>query len=156
MIDTINLRHSFHKRLSQIIGCSETRINSGLQKFQDSDTSTLRTQKSNFADNLTSRNPNTCHHLLDMQVAIISIPRWMLDCECMDNLLSTYGDVVIEVCVRQTTLHWQRETIREAQPNPNKRQTEMLINCRMWTTFPQTHILLKVILSCTFLKITKQ
>ena len=31
----------------------------------------------------------------------------------------------------------------------------MLINCRMWTTLPQTHTLLKVSLSCTFLKTMK-
>ena len=39
---------------------------------------------------------------------------------------------------------------------PNKRDTEMLISCRMWTTSPQTQILLKVSLSCTSLKTTKQ
>ena len=32
----------------------------------------------------------------------------------------------------------------------------MLINCRMWTTSPQTHTLLKVSLSCTSLKTMKQ
>ena len=31
----------------------------------------------------------------------------------------------------------------------------MLINCRMWTTLPQTHTPLKVSLSCTFLKTMK-
>ena len=31
----------------------------------------------------------------------------------------------------------------------------MLINCSMWTTLPQTHTLLKVSLSCTFLKTMK-
>ena len=35
---------------------------------------------------------------------------------------------------------------------PKQRETEMLINCQMWTTYPQTHILLKVSLSCTSLK----
>ena len=37
-----------------------------------------------------------------------------------------------------------------------KSKTEMLINCHMRTTSPQTHILLKASLSCTYLKITKQ
>ena len=37
-----------------------------------------------------------------------------------------------------------------------KRETEMLINCRMWTTSPQTHILLKASLSCPSLKTVKQ
>ena len=37
-----------------------------------------------------------------------------------------------------------------------QRETEMLTNCRMWTTSPQTLTLLKVSLSCTSLKITKQ
>ena len=33
----------------------------------------------------------------------------------------------------------QQETAREiTNPNPNKRETEMLIICRMWTTSPQT------------------
>ena len=32
----------------------------------------------------------------------------------------------------------------------------MLINGRVWTTFPQTHILLKASLRCTLLKTTKQ
>ena len=33
----------------------------------------------------------------------------------------------------------------EAQiPTPDKRETKMLINCRMWSTSPQTHTLLKV------------
>ena len=38
----------------------------------------------------------------------------------------------------------------KSNPTPNKRETEMLINCRMWTMLPQTHILLKVSLSCTY------
>ena len=51
----------------------------------------------------------------------------------------------------------QQETAREiTNPNPNKNDTEMLISCRMWTTSPQTKILLKASLSCTFSKTTKQ
>ena len=36
-----------------------------------------------------------------------------------------------------------------AHPNPNRRETETSINCRMWTMLPQKHTLLKVSLSCT-------
>ena len=50
----------------------------------------------------------------------------------------------------------RQEPLRETHPNPNQRDTEMLINCRMWITSQQTHILLKASLSCTFLKTTKQ
>ena len=44
----------------------------------------------------------------------------------------------------------RQEPVRETHPKPNKRETEMLSSCRMWTTFPQTHILLKASLSGTF------
>ena len=34
----------------------------------------------------------------------------------------------------------QQETAREiTNPNPNKRETEILINCHMWSTSAQTH-----------------
>ena len=47
----------------------------------------------------------------------------------------------------------QQETAREiTNPNPNKKDTEMMISCRMWTTSPQTQILLKASLRCTFLE----
>ena len=50
----------------------------------------------------------------------------------------------------------QQETVRaDTNPTPNKREPEMLINCRMGTTLPQTHTLVKVSLSCTFLKTMK-
>ena len=66
-------------------------------------------------------------------------------------------DVVIEVSrsSKSTELptQEQQETAREiTHPNPNKRETEMLINCHMWTTSPQTQILLKASRSCTSLK----
>ena len=44
----------------------------------------------------------------------------------------------------------RQETVRDTHPNPNTWETEMLISCRMWTSFPQIHILLKASLSCTF------
>ena len=48
-------------------------------------------------------------------------------------------------CERQETIHQL------------KRESERLSNCLMWTTYPPTHTLLKVSLSCTFffLKTTK-
>ena len=52
-----------------------------------------------------------------------------------------------------------QETIPSIKPRPKhqlKRATETLINCQMWTTYLQTHILLKASLSCTSLKTTKQ
>ena len=44
---------------------------------------------------------------------------------------------------------------RNHKSNPKQNGSEMLINCRMWATLPQTHTLLKVSLSCTILKTTK-
>ena len=52
----------------------------------------------------------------------------------------------------------RRASIRATKPRPKhqlKGASEMLINCPMWTTYPQTHILLKASLSCTSLKMTK-
>ena len=83
----------------------------------------------------------------------------------MDYLLSIFGMWWWKCCVRQTapkqqqTQHLEtdvrQETIRETQiQTPNKRETEMLINCHMWTPSQQTQILLQVSLSCT-LKTTK-
>ena len=51
----------------------------------------------------------------------------------------------------------QMETAREiTNPSQNQKEAEVLINCRMWTTSPQTQILLMASLSFTSLKITKQ
>ena len=69
-------------------------------------------------------------------------------------------DVVIEV------LHSTNNTERPIRLAPgnwcgtrshssNKTKTKTL-NCQMWTTYPQTHILLKASLSCASLKTTKQ
>ena len=44
---------------------------------------------------------------------------------------------------------------RNHKSNPKQNGSEMLINCRMWATLPQTHTLLKVSLSCTIFKTTK-
>ena len=51
----------------------------------------------------------------------------------------------------------QQETVRGiTNTNANKKETEMLINCRMCIASPQTQILLKSSLSCTCLKTMKQ
>ena len=50
--------------------------------------------------------------------------RWMLDCEWMEPKYQRNP---------------QQETVRAiTNPIPNEREPEMLINCRMWTTLPQT------------------
>ena len=48
------------------------------------------------------------------------------------------GDVVMERVPKHQPTQ-QQETVREiTNPNPNKRKTQVLINCRMWNTSPQT------------------
>ena len=92
------------------------------------------------------RNKRQCPTALPNQKSY----RWILDCEWMDYLF--LWDVMIKVLRTP-----QQETVREiTNPNPNKREPEMLINYRMWTTLPQTHTLLKVSLSCTPSKTMKQ
>ena len=58
-----------------------------------------------------------------------------------------YRDVVIQVLrSSNSTKHHQPAAgfcREETHPNPNKRENKMLINCRKWTTSPQTQILLK-------------
>ena len=67
----------------------------------------------------------------------------------MDYLLSFCWMCWWKRCVRQAapkhqqTQHLEtdvrQETARKiTNPNPNKRETEMFSNCRMWTTFPHT------------------
>ena len=79
----------------------------------------------------------------------------------MDGILALgLWDVVIEVLRSSKSTkppnNPQQETVRaDTSTTPNKREPKMLINCRMWTTLPQTHTLLKVSLSCTFLKTKK-
>ena len=63
-------------------------------------------------------------------------------------------DVVIKCYNHRTVpkhqpIHEQETARGITRPNPNKRETEMLINCRMWTTSPQTQILLEVSHNCT-------
>ena len=60
-------------------------------------------------------------------------------------------DVVIEVRDRKP---FEQQNPR--QEHQLKGATEMLINGQMWTTYPQTHVLLKASLSCTSWKTTKQ
>ena len=82
--------------------------------------------------------------------------RWILDCEWMDYLLLICGKCCVHRRVPNHQPTGQHETARElTNPHPNKRETEMLINCHTWTTSPQTQILLKASLSCTSLKTTK-
>ena len=59
-----------------------------------------------------------------------------------------WRDVVIQVLrSSNSTKHQptpQQDSVHEeTHPNPNKRENKMLINCRIWTTSPQTQILLK-------------
>ena len=72
-------------------------------------------------------------------------------------------DVVIEVLRSSNSTRTptnqlnSRKLFAESQiQTQTKRDTEMLINCRMWTTSPRTQILLKASLSCTSLKTAKQ
>ena len=62
-------------------------------------------------------------------------------------------------CGTGTPSKTRNKTITPTSPvtgnRDRERGTEMLINCQLWTTYPQTHILLKASLSCTSLKITK-
>ena len=56
-------------------------------------------------------------------------------------------------CKTRTTCPRKQETIPSIKPWPKhqlKRANETLINCRIWTRFRRTHILLKVSLSCAF------
>ena len=85
----------------------------------------------------------------------------MLVCEWTGFLLLIYG-----MWWWKGYVHWrvpnrqrmgQQETAREiTNPNPNNRETEMLINCHMWITSSHKQVLLKVSLSCTSMKKTKQ
>ena len=76
----------------------------------------------------------------------------------MDGLLALdLWDVVVEVLrssksTESPTHEAAGSCSRNKKPNPNKRETKMLIICHMWTTSPQTRILLKVSVSCTSLK----
>ena len=84
----------------------------------------------------------------------------------MDGLLALdLWDVVKEVLrssnstkspkTKPATGNCLRDPERDRTSKPNRRETEMLINCRIRITLLQTHTLLKVSLSCTFLRITK-
>ena len=111
-----------------------------------------------------------CPHQLDVQEADISIPQFSeseiisLDAGLRMDGLPAFDlwDVVnrvlrstkntkrpIKLAPSKETCAWQA-TIHQL-----KRESERFGNCQMWTTYPQTHSLLKVSLSCTFFKITK-
>ena len=117
------------------------------------------------------RKSNIRSHHLDVQETNFIISQFYRISEinsldaglCMDGLPALdYWDVVIEVlrsskstespahgaagnCSRN---HKQIQT-------QSKREIEMLINCHMWTTSPQTQIFLKASLGCTSLKTMK-
>ena len=72
--------------------------------------------------------------------------RWMLEFEWMDYFL-IYGMWWKKCYVHRTAPNHQpithQETVRaRTNPTRNQRETEMLINCRMWTTLPQKLTLL--------------
>ena len=88
---------------------------------------------------------------------------WMLESEWVDYLLLIFGTWYLMCYVQQTTMQSKvdqpketcagQETIPSIKPRPKhqlKEASEVLSNCRMWTTSPQTHTLPKVSLSCTF------
>ena len=91
--------------------------------------------------------------------------RWLLDWERTTSFGLLWWDVVIEVLrssnstkspkTKPAAGNCLRDPERDRTSNPNRRETETLINCRMWITSQQTHTLLKVSLSCTSFKTMK-
>ena len=87
--------------------------------------------------------------------------RWMLVWEWTGPPALDLWDVVTEVLrssksTESPTRGAAGKCSRNHTSKPKQKGTEILINCHMWTTLPQTQILLKASLSCTSLKITKQ
>ena len=84
------------------------------------------------------------------------------DCDWMDYLLWIFGTWWWKCHIRwtvpkPTNQSRSRKTVR-AITNPTRKQngSEMLINCRMWTTLPAKRTLFsRWVLSCTILKTTK-
>ena len=113
--------------------------------------------------------PNSCLHQLDVQEANVSIPRFhrirnpFIGCWTVNGWITcsrplgcgNWSVTFIEE-YRINNPSGSKKLLAKSQiQNPNKRETEMLINCRMWTTPPQTHILLKASISCTSVKIMR-
>ena len=75
---------------------------------------------------------------------------WMLDCGWTDYMLLICGVTFVKQ-YQKHQLTPQQETVREiTNPTPNKRESEMCSNSRMWTTSPQRHSCQGESLSCTF------
>ena len=119
--------------------------------------------------------PNICSSKLEVQEINVSIPQFYrirnhfvgcwtangwITCSrflgCGDRSVARDKTAPKHQLTQHLGTDVRRETVREiTNPNPNKTETEMLSNCRMWTTFPKTHILLKASLSGTSLKTMK-
>ena len=93
---------------------------------------------------------------------------WMVDCAWMGLPPPDLWDIAIEVLrsTNNTARHGKQAqgdlcrtgdvpSITTRPKHQLKRESERLSNCHMWITYPPTHIVLKVNLSCTFLKSTK-
>ena len=88
---------------------------------------------------------------------------WMPNCVWMGYLLLIFGTSWLKYNVKPTTMSNPniqafRKLVRLFIPKPTPRKSKedrRLINWVMWIMCPQTHILLKMSLSCTFLKTTK-
>ena len=113
---------------------------------------------------------NICSHKLDVQETCIRIRKFYIirnhfvGCS-VANVWSTcswftgYGErsvTFIEQYLTTNSSSCQKTVHGSTNPNPNKKETEMWINCRMWTTSPRTHLLLKLGLSWTSVKTTKE
>ena len=136
---------------------------------------TSRTRNQSREESYVFSKPNICPHQVDVEEATnVSIPQFSrvrnhfvgcwtvhgwLSCTCCRFMGGGDRSVAFDK-QHQITQHLEtdvKKTVHEiTNPNPNKRETEKLSNCRMWTTFLQTHILLKASLSCTSLKTMKQ
>ena len=83
---------------------------------------------------------------------------WMLDYAWMDLLLSIFGTLWLRCHVQLTTVSnptilASEKLVQDRTHKPRHQLTKenkRLINCLMWITHTQTHILLKVSLNCTF------
>ena len=93
--------------------------------------------------------PNICHPQLDVQETDISIPQfyriwnYFVGCWIADGRTSCSWSL--------GNCDWSEIT----NPNSSRRETEILISCRMWNPSPPTQILLKASLSCTFFEDNK-
>ena len=84
---------------------------------------------------------------------------WMLDCVWMGYLLLIFGTQWLKYHIHTTTMSnpdiqatrkLEQFLIPKPRPNTSK-ENRRLINSVRWITYPQTHTLLKVSLSCTYI-----